>query len=221
MTFPEPTPVPTSLEQARGRLAGVQSWPGLPEVGLASPRRAAAVLILISAGEAGEEIVLVEKRPDLRNHAGQLAFPGGAIEATDSDPVAAALREAQEEVGVAGAEVDVLGILPSSQIPRSGFDVTPVVGWWTRRAALSVHDPGELSAVHQVRIEDLLDPSNRNMWRLGRFTGPGFRLGDLYVWGFTAHLLDGLFDLLGWTVPWDASQIGSVPDRFLRGEPGR
>lgn len=215
MTLPESTPVPAALNEARGRLADAHQWRGILGSGIRPQRRAAAVLILISAGEAGDELVLVEKRPDLRNHAGQLAFPGGAIEASDSDPVAAALREAGEEVGVAGEDVDVLGILPSSQIPRSGFEVTPVVGWWSRPRRLVVHDPEELSDVHQVRIKDLLDPSNRNTWQLGSFSGPGFRLGELYVWGFTAYLLDGLFDLLGWTVPWDATQVGHVPPRFL------
>nr|WP_300143449.1 CoA pyrophosphatase [Propionicimonas sp.] len=165
---------------------------------------------------AGYDLVLVEKRADLRSHAGQIAFPGGGIESVDVDPVAAALREAQEEVGVDPLSVEVLGVLPAAHIPRSGFDVTSVVGWWQEPARLVPVDVSEIAAVHQVPVAQLLDPANRSTWvHPGGFSGPAFVLGDLYVWGFTAYLLDGLFDLLGWTVPWDTSLTSQIPPRFL------
>ena len=67
-------------------------------------------------------------------------------------------------------------------------------------------------------MDVLLEPANRLTWtHPAGFTGPGFVVGDLFVWGFTAYLLDGLFDLAGWTVPWDATRVEEIPHRFARG----
>ena len=91
-----------------------------------------------------------------------------------------------------------------------------MVGWWREPRPLAVVDAGELAAVHQIPVARLLDPANRSTWAHPRgFRGPAFRLDDLYVWGFTAYLLDGLFDLLGWTEPWDAERVTEIPERFL------
>jgi hypothetical protein len=77
-------------------------------------------------------------------------------------------------------------------------------------------DLGEIAAVHQVSVASLLDPANRGTWvHPGGFSGPVFLLGDLYIWGFTAYLLDGMFDLLGWTLPWDEARTSEIPPRFL------
>ena len=179
--------------------------------------RTAAVLILLAESESGYRTVLVEKRPDLRSHAGQLAFPGGGAEPSDADAVATAFREAGEEVGVDPRDVEVLGILASRHVPRSGFDVTPVVGWWRRPGPLQVLDIEELSAVYQVEIETLVDPRHRDTWRLGEFSGPGFWVDDLYVWGFTAYLLDGMLDRFGWAHHWDVGRISQIPPRFRPG----
>ncbi|MGB7964251.1 MAG: CoA pyrophosphatase [Propionicimonas sp.] len=208
--------VPIELRQAAERFARTDALGRIP--GARTPRgtRAAAVLILLSQGEAGLEVVLVEKRPDLRHHAGQVAFPGGRIEPSDADPVAAALREGNEEVGIDPDSVEVLGVLPTAHIVRSGFDVTSAVGWWRRPRRLVPVDVGEIAAVHQVRVAALLDPANRLTWvHPSGLTGPTFLVDDLFVWGFTAYLLDGLFELLDWTLPWDQSRRSEIPPRFL------
>jgi 8-oxo-dGTP pyrophosphatase MutT (NUDIX family) len=208
--------VPAELRSAQSRFARPDALEFIK--GARAPRgtRRAAVLILLGPGLEGYDLVLIEKRADLRSHAGQIAFPGGGIESVDVDPVAAALREANEEVGVDPATVTVLGVLPAAHIPRSGFDVTSVVGWWGDPVALAPVDIGEIAAVHQVAVATLLDPANRSTWvHPAGFSGPAFVLGELYVWGFTAYLLDGMFDLLGWTLPWDATRTSEIPPRFL------
>lgn len=205
-------PLPSELERVRGLLQS----PAAPQAARGTGRAAAVLILLAESGE-GYRTVLVEKRSDLRSHAGQLAFPGGSAEAGDANAVATALREAQEEVGVDPRTVEVLGILPSHHVPRSGFDVTPVVGWWRTPVGLQVVDTEELSAVYEVDIDALTDPGRRDTWRLGDFSGPGFWIDDLYIWGFTAYLLDGLFELLGWAQAWDKGRIGQVPPRFRPG----
>ena len=90
------------------------------------------------------------------------------------------------------------------------------VGWWGDPVPLAPVDLGEVAAVHQVPVASLLDPAHRETWvHPGGFSGPAFLLGDLYIWGFTAYLLDGMFDLLGWTQPWDTSRTSEIPPRFL------
>jgi 8-oxo-dGTP pyrophosphatase MutT (NUDIX family) len=208
--------VPEELLRALPRLSAPDALAAIRTARPPRGKRSAAVLILLGPGADGYELVLIEKRADLRSHAGQVAFPGGSLEPGETDPVAAALREAAEEVGVVASDVEVLGVLPAAHIPRSGFDVTSVVGWWQAPVALLPVDLGEVAAVHQVAVARLLDPANRSTWvHPGGFSGPAFVLDDLYVWGFTAYLLDGLFDLLEWTLPWDSTRTTSIPPRFL------
>ena len=111
--------------------------------------------------------------------------------------------------------VVVLAVAPGSM--ETDNDAGVVTRWRVPTDLVPV-DRGEIAAVHQPDVADLLDPANRSTWRHpAGFTGPAFTLGDLYVWGFTAALLDGLFDLAGWTQPWDAARVTDIPPRFLHG----
>ena len=86
--------------------------------------------MLFGETEDEPDLLIVQRSPWLRRHAGQPAFPGGAVEAADHGPVGAALREAAEEAGVDPAGVEVLAVLQELYISRSGFSVTPVLAWW-------------------------------------------------------------------------------------------
>lgn len=207
--------VPDWLEQLALALPGVRGeqlsrfLP--PEDG---PRRSAAVLVLFGEGPQGPDLLLIERSATMRSHAGQPAFPGGAVDPEDGGPVAAALREAQEEVGLEPSSARVLGVLPELWLPPSGFAVTPVVGWWAEPHPVRVVDAAEVAAVYRVPLDRLTDPEHRLLVRHpSGWVGPAFDTGDLLVWGFTAGLLDRLLALGGWERPWDHTRTRELdPD---------
>ncbi|MBK8731248.1 MAG: CoA pyrophosphatase [Tetrasphaera sp.] len=168
-------------------------------------RRSAVLVLFAPRGPGGEEaVVLTERAHTLRSHPGQVSFPGGTIDPTDRGPVAAALREAEEEVGITPASVDVVTTIPELYLRPSSNAVTPVVGWWPTPGTVRAVDPAEVARAALVPVSELVDPANRFMVThpLG-YKGPGFRAGGLYVWGFTAMLLSVLLAESGLAVPWD------------------
>jgi 8-oxo-dGTP pyrophosphatase MutT (NUDIX family) len=174
--------------------------------------RPGAVLLLLGEGPAGADVLLIERAHDMRSHAAQMAFPGGAVDPDDADAAAAALREAEEETGLDPSGVDVLCAFPGIYLPPSGFFVTPVLGWWRRPSPVSVVDRREVASVHRVPLQDLADPANRVQVRHpSGYVGPAFRLGDLLVWGFTAGLLDRMLAVAGLEQPWDRSAYVDLP----------
>ncbi|HEU5485514.1 MAG TPA: CoA pyrophosphatase [Microlunatus sp.] len=178
--------------------------------------RAAAVLVLIGAGDRGPEILFVERASTLRTHAGQIAFPGGANDPGDTDLISTAVREAYEETGVDPDGIVAVGALPPAHVAVSGFDVTTVVAWWRDRSPVGPADPREVASVIIVPVEDLTDPANRGRVRHpSGYTGPGFEVAGHLIWGLTAHLLDGVLDLAGWQRPWDTTRRYDIPARYL------
>jgi 8-oxo-dGTP pyrophosphatase MutT (NUDIX family) len=177
--------------------------------------RHSAVLMLFasaSASAADGDVLLLLRSSRLRSHAGQVAFPGGATDPEDASPTATALREAEEEVGLHPDTVEVLTELPAVYLPPSGFVVTPVLAHWREPHSVGVVDPVEVAGVERVAISDLTDPANRFVVRHpSGFTGPGFAANGLFIWGFTAGLLDRLLRLAGWELPWDHEVVRELP----------
>jgi len=156
--------------------------------------RPAAVLVAVSSRPDGAVVILTKRSSRLAHHPGQIAFPGGKIEAEDAGPEAAALREAREEIGLDSRLVQLLGCLPAHETV-TGFRVTPVLGLITDDF-IARPEPGEVDEVFAVPLAHLADPAHyriearlwRGQWR--RYYAVPF--GPYYIWGATARILRGL-----------------------------
>lgn len=154
----------------------------------------AAVMIPVHISDAGQQVILTKRSAQLRNHPGQIAFPGGKRDAGDTSLAVTALREAQEEIGLNPIAVKVLATLPLHETV-TGFSVTPVV-CLINSPFVPKMDPNEVAEVFTVPLGHLLNPENyfvqARRWRdVDRhyFTVP---YGPYYIWGATARILRSL-----------------------------
>lgn len=158
----------------------------------------AAVLVPLLERAEGLSILLTRRALGLKHHAGQISFPGGRIEADDADPLGAALREAEEEIGLARTQVEVLGYLPDHLV-ISGFRITPVVALVAADCALTL-DSTEVEEIFELPLGFLLDARN-HVRRVRHFAGEEVTFTDLpygshNIWGATAGMLLTLYRLL-------------------------
>jgi 8-oxo-dGTP pyrophosphatase MutT (NUDIX family) len=166
---------------------------------------AAAVLVPLLPRPEGLHVLFTERSKELRAHAGQISFPGGRVELTDAGAPAAALREAQEEVGLDNEDVEILGMLDDCPTFVTGFVITPVVGLVNPLAFTSAGrypwnpSPAEIGALHELPLADFLDPRNLRIEmreREGRmFELYWYTVQGQVVWGATARILSQLIQL--------------------------
>lgn len=166
--------------------------------GIAAPARAtlrpAAVLVAVLPDPRGPRLLLTKRSSHLKHHPGQIALPGGKIEPDEPGPEAAALREAQEEVGLPPEQVQVLGRLPP-HVTVTGFSVTPVLGLVHGPVALVAQD-SEVAEVFSVPLSHVTDPARFRV-EGRRWQGQMRRYyvvpwGPYYIWGATARILRAL-----------------------------
>lgn len=187
-------------------------------------KRDAAVLVLFSGPpDAGPgtlpddaDLLLTVRSSDLRNHAGQAAFPGGATDPGDDGPVFTALREACEETGLDTTRLHPLATLERMFIPPSGFHVVPVLAYSPDPGPVGVVDPAEAAIVARVPVRAFVNPENRLMvyrqQNTSRFAGPAFLLNQMLVWGFTGQIISALLDVAGWAKPWDTDDVRELDE---------
>lgn len=159
----------------------------------------AAVLFPIVLREDGHTVLLTQRTAHLRDHAGQISFPGGRVEASDQSTLQTALRETEEEIGLAREHIEPIGYLPEYRT-GTGFRVTPVVALVRPPFDLKI-DPFEVAEVFEVPLTFLLDPANHQRHSIHHrgalrqyFAMP---YGDYFIWGATAGMIRSLTELLG------------------------
>ncbi|NVK38496.1 MAG: CoA pyrophosphatase [Gammaproteobacteria bacterium] len=151
----------------------------------------AGVLVAIT-DEAEPKVILTLRSSDMPTHKGEVAFPGGKREDSDSDIIATALREAQEEIDLDCNQAEVIGCL-DQVISRYGFLVTPVLAIVPADVALST-DSQEIDAVFKVPLRFFLDGEPDQIDQFGSFRGPRWYFEDYTIWGLTAVMLAEMFN---------------------------
>lgn len=161
--------------------------------------RPAAVLIGLWDRPSGAQLILTKRASHLQHHPGQIAFPGGKVDAGDADVQATALREAWEEIGLPPEAVHILGQMPEHET-MTGFQMTPVLGH-IRADFNPVPQADEVEEVFSVPLRHVLNPANyrveRRQWRGEWRHFYAVPYGPYYIWGATARILRGLAERLG------------------------
>jgi 8-oxo-dGTP pyrophosphatase MutT (NUDIX family) len=158
----------------------------------------AAVLVPIVDRPEGLTILLTQRTDHLRDHAGQISFPGGRVECDDTDHEATALRETKEEIGLSAERIDLIGRL-DRYITRTSYEVVPVVGFVNPPFTVKP-DPFEVADIFEVPLQFLADPDNHQ--RHSRFYNGARRkfyampYEGRYIWGVTAGILVNLSEVL-------------------------
>lgn len=158
--------------------------------------RDAAVLMPVVARADGATMLLTKRTPHLAAHAGQIAFPGGKIETSDRDAAAAAVREAEEEIGLDPGKVATIGYLPP-YLTRTGFRIVPVLGRVEPDLRLTLNRD-EVEDAFEVPLEFLMTPANHREGSRVLLGAPRrfyeMPFGERYIWGITAGIIRALYE---------------------------
>lgn len=160
--------------------------------------RDAAVLVPVVDHADGATVILTQRNAALRNHSGQIALPGGRIDASDPSAVDAALRETREEIGLGAERVEVVGRMPD-YVTGSGYRVAPVLSV-VRPGFVLTLNPDEVDAAFEVPLAFLMDPANHRresrMWQDRERFFYTMPFGERYIWGVTAGIIRTLYERL-------------------------
>ncbi|WP_163268810.1 CoA pyrophosphatase [Chelativorans alearense] len=158
----------------------------------------AAVLVPVVDHGVETTVILTQRTANLRSHSGQIALPGGRIDPTDASPEDAALREAQEEIGLDPARIEIVGRMPD-YATGSGYRIRPILSVVEPGFRLSLN-PHEVDAVFEVPLSFLMDPANHRresrIWQERERFYYTMPYGDRFIWGVTAGILHMLYERL-------------------------
>jgi 8-oxo-dGTP pyrophosphatase MutT (NUDIX family) len=164
------------------------------KAGVKATKPAAVLVPVVARPEPA--VLLTLRTPELKSHSGQIAFPGGKIDPTDESPLAAALREAEEEIGLDAKLIDPVGYL-DLYLTFSGFRILPLVARVDPDYRLTIN-PGEVAEVFEVPLEFLMQPDNHQRhkrdWKGIERQYYAMPFGERYIWGVTAGILRNLYE---------------------------
>ncbi|MEX0591603.1 MAG: CoA pyrophosphatase [Xanthobacteraceae bacterium] len=185
----DPAVIPSSGDHALA--------PEIADIAKTYPPQSAAVLVPVIARQE-PTILLTQRSAALSNHAGQISFPGGKLDSADPDPLATALREAQEEIGLDSGYADPLGYL-DPYLSGTGFRIVPVVALISPAFQMTIN-PAEVDEAFEVPLSFLMTPENHarhsREWKGVQRSFYAMPYGERYIWGITAGILRRLYERL-------------------------
>lgn len=187
------------LSAAEGAVSGDHTLnPDMQDQILLKTLRDAAVLIPVVDYGDESRIILTKRTEKLRSHSGQIAFPGGRIDPTDPTPEFAAMREAEEEIGLKPDFIEVVGRMPD-YVSGSGFRIAPILAVVKPGFSLTINED-EVDDAFEVPLSFLMDPANHNresrVWQNRERFFYTMPFGERYIWGITAGIIRNLYERL-------------------------
>ena len=172
--------------------------PDLQELMAQMKLRDAAVLVPVVDYGDDTRMILTKRTEKLRSHSGQISFPGGRIDATDPTPEFAAMREAEEEIGLTPDYIEIIGRMPD-YVSGSGFRIAPILAVVRPGFSLKINED-EVDDAFEVPLEFLMDPANHNresrLWQNRERFFYTMPFGERYIWGITAGIIRNVYERL-------------------------
>lgn len=182
---------PSEIRRLLSRDLETQPYAGRDDLAIPADKQAAVLIPIVDYADR-QHVLFTRRTAHLRHHSGQVAFPGGRVEAQDRTPEETALRESLEEVGLEPSRVEVIGRLDDLHASVSGFRITPVIGFVEGPLALKP-DPNEVDEVFEVPFRFLMDPVNHaqetRQTDRGTRTVNVIQYGSHRIWGATASIV--------------------------------
>jgi 8-oxo-dGTP pyrophosphatase MutT (NUDIX family) len=158
----------------------------------------AGVLMLLFPDKGRLNTVFIRRPSFMKNHAGQIAFPGGQFESEDKDLMETALREADEEIGINARQVEIIGQLSPIYVKVSNFIIQPFIGWIPAIPAFKI-DTNEVTGIHIIPVDDFVNPNTLQNQKVDTTHGfnefPGYLIDDIFIWGATAMILSEFIEV--------------------------